>query len=576
MTSAQVETSDNLGEKMVKKNNEAPNGLTRRINEDEIDAHAVKLKTALNRRRRRALRVTLADHPQVARYYRAELNGGIPAEEIPQHLDIDVIWCCDAIPGEMHLWAARPQNFTRTVLKQQSKSTGNRREKRRFSQLLAAGLSPTKGCPACVGCVASEGYNLLVVHPETARYWDYERNPYGPENYTPCSDSVVYWRDPNSNRPSQASIASRTQRGRVGTNVQDCGLGVNETNNLSVTYPELADRLVSAIDGTKIDPAMVAKKSNEKMMWRCDNDPRHPNFPSYVYTMALSHELSTSSKGCPFCRGFQLAPGCSLADDFPDIAAEYTASTLNSIPADQVIPASGDVAYFVCAQCSHEWDTPVSQRTKNGQGCPACYGEAVTESNNFAVHFPDLVKEWHPDNELKATDVRPSSTKKIQWICQKNPKHVWSAKPADRTRAGAPTGCPDCYQGGVSKAQVRFFKALKEYLPALVYETKENTPEECRTGVSQFVFDAVLHEMKIAFEYDGHRWHKEPINYERDLRKNLLAEDLGYCLIRIRCGLDSIGPFDIETTKNPTNPEVVKADVERAFKTVMAITASMS
>ena len=146
----------------------------------------------------------------------------------------------------------------------------------------------------------------------------------------------------------------------------------------------------------------------------------------------------------------------------------------------------------------------------------------------------------------------------ILWICSKNPEHVWPAKPADRTRKDGGTGCPHCDQSGVSNEQMRFFKALQVHLATLQYETREHTPETCRLPDSRFVFDAVLPEWRIALEYDGKHWHGQPEHLDRDRRKNAKAEADGYTIIRLRLGLEAIGPDDVLVGTRPDLDQWVK------------------
>lgn len=536
--------------------NPEPRSKEMPLSGEDMAANALTLSVALATRRLTASALTLADYPEVAKYYRPELNGGIPASRIPRFLDLPVVWACEAVPGELHLWKAMPQNFTRTVLKASHhvaprislESTPGKAP--RYGALRDQGLSPTPGCPGCSGRMATEGNNLLSAYPEVAKYWDYQRNAYGPEVYLPRSLSEVHWIDPDSGRRSIASIVSRTQRNKIGTNRQDSGLEASETNNLALLYPAVAARLVSDADGHPVDPATVSPHSNQIMTWRC-LDTRHPNFQAVVFAVVRAETDGSRTHGCPACRGFVLAPGCSLEDLYPEIAADYERAGTNLIPASEVIPGTGAEANFACGTCGHHWSTSVHQRTRMGQGCPACFGSAVTPTNNLAVRYPELLGEWHLDNTVQPTELRPASMQSVLWCCKKNRAHVWRAKPADRTRKDFGTGCPHCDTSGVSKWQVEFFSALKEHLPTLEFETEDERPDACLLPGTAFVFDAILPEHQIAFEYDGYFWHREPEHHDRDRRKNAEAEAQGITVIRIRLGLDAIGPYDLVVGKRP-------------------------
>ncbi len=78
-----------------------------------------------------------------------------------------------------------------------------------------------------------------------------------------------------------------------------------------------------------------------------------------------------------------------------------------------------------------------------GIGCSICSGHQAGKYNNLAYLRPDLEKEWHPDNNIRSTDVTVSSGKRVYWICSvcnygKNKE--WCSPCNDRARYG----CPAC------------------------------------------------------------------------------------------------------------------------------------
>lgn len=94
-----------------------------------------------------------------------------------------------------------------------------------------------------------------------------------------------------------------------------------------------------------------------------------------------------------------------------------------------------------CPNCdkTHIWKTSISQR-KTGSGCPYCSGRVTCECKSISVTFPEIIKEWHPDNKISPKEISKGSNKKIKWKCIKN--HEWIATPNDRTNRK--TGCPYC------------------------------------------------------------------------------------------------------------------------------------
>lgn len=63
------------------------------------------------------------------------------------------------------------------------------------------------------------------------------------------------------------------------------------------------------------------------------------------------------------------------------------------------------------------------------------------QKNNFAIVFPKLAKEWHPNKngDLKPTDVTAGSNKKVWWLGECG--HEWQAIINNRTKG---QGCPYC------------------------------------------------------------------------------------------------------------------------------------
>ena len=49
---------------------------------------------------------------------------------------------------------------------------------------------------------------------------------------------------------------------------------------------------------------------------------------------------------------------------------------------------------------------------------------------NLAITYPDIAKQWHPtkNGDLKPSDVMPSSTKVVWWLCPNNHETHGSVK----------------------------------------------------------------------------------------------------------------------------------------------------
>lgn len=64
-------------------------------------------------------------------------------------------------------------------------------------------------------------------------------------------------------------------------------------------------------------------------------------------------------------------PGRSLADLYPDVAAQWHPTKNGEVGAGDVMPKTNNRAWWLCPKCGCEWQTKVSTRTA-GSGCPHC------------------------------------------------------------------------------------------------------------------------------------------------------------------------------------------------------------
>lgn len=75
---------------------------------------------------------------------------------------------------------------------------------------VAIGERKKYGCGYCFGRWATKENNLKVVFPEIANLWDYKLNSDKPEDYTPRSESVKWWKCQFGHKSYEKKIASHT------------------------------------------------------------------------------------------------------------------------------------------------------------------------------------------------------------------------------------------------------------------------------------------------------------------------------------------------------------------------------
>lgn len=183
----------------------------------------------------------------------------------------------------------------------------------------------------------------------------------------------------------------------------------------------------------------------------------------------------------------------------------------------------------MCSVCGNEWQTTVSHRTKEGNGCPVCSrikGSAQkvkthAQRSSFAILRPEEAKEWHPyrNGELTPTDVSVKSNKKVWWLCDYC-GYEWQTTVSHRS---AGQGCPSC-----SKAQTSFAEQ------AVFYYISQVFPDAINRYQNTYEFDIYIPSASIAVEYDGYFYHDGAKKLKRDNTKDRFCKENGITLFRFR------------------------------------------
>lgn len=311
--------------------------------------------------------------------------------------------------------------------------------------------------------------SLSETHPELTPYWDYDKNcGWGPQDFCPGSVVAVWWicaarkeKRPQKKKHSfQQPIRDRVQSQKMQTKSLGCiycggwkrrpkdtkiedvidPKPVAKGQSLQDQYPELtAYWKYSKNCGWK--PADFTPGSSVMAWWRCAVNKKH-SFQAPIRHRVLAVNQKSKTQGCTYCRGLTPHKTNSLAN-FPTIAKEWLTEK-NSRTADQVVTGSQYSAWWQCSKCHKEWEDKIVHRTRNKAGCPFC-AKKVKAKKSLPRLYPQIAKEWHPqlNGKLKASDVTYGSNKEIWWQCRKNPKHVWSDQPYERTVLNRQ--CPYCF-----------------------------------------------------------------------------------------------------------------------------------
>lgn len=181
-----------------------------------------------------------------------------------------------------------------------------------------------------------------------------------------------------------------------------------------------------------------------------------------------------------------------------------------------------------------------------GQNCSYCHGLKTGKSNCLATKNPQLASEWHPtkNGKLAPFDVTSSASKKVWWLCSKNPTHEWEAYINNRNCQN--NGCPYC-SGRYATKEYNLLIANPELCKEWDYNKNKKNPEEYLPNSSKKVF-------WICFNNSNHKW--EAVISDRNNGHNcpycsgkLPSED--YNLLIINPDLCKEWNYD----KNIKNPE---------------------
>lgn len=193
---------------------------------------------------------------------------------------------------------------------------------------------------------------------------------------------------------------------------------------------------------------------------------------------------------------------------------------------DSITYGSARKTWWHCA-LGHTYQMSVDKKTSRGFGCPICSGHrTVPGINDFATHFPEIAKEWHPTKNgyLKPSDISKKNGQKVWWICQYG--HEWQATPKDRATDN--TGCPLCKSRRLTSFPEQ---AITYYIKKLYPDTLNRYKDIFNNGMELDIYIPSIH---LGIEYDGAAWHNTEDSHRREYEKYTLCKNNNITLIRVK------------------------------------------
>ena len=430
-----------------------------------------------------------SQYPDIAREWHPEKNGELRPSEVMAHSNRRIWWRCCVCAYE---WDATVNDRTNG---HSCPKCGN---KAKSEKLTKKNLIP--------------GVNdLKTLHPELAAEWDHTRNKDGPEDYSEFSVRKKWWICPKGHSYNMY-IANRTGQ-RQGCPYCGSRKVLAGFNDLQTLYPEIAAEWDYEKNEKK--PSEVMSKSSYRAYWIC---PQKHSFR----TMVSERTTNDKTEYCPICSGKQVLAGYNdLATVCPEIAAQWDWEKNGDLRPTDVTEFSAKKVWWICEK-GHSWKALISGRSR-GNGCPYCSNAKLLQGfNDVATLFPDVAKEWSPENKKRPDEYIAGSHSRVKWICSKC-GHEWSTVIKERTYAGR--GCPQCvhYLRTSVPEQAIFFYMKQAYPDAVnAYIGDESGGWE---------IDVYVPSLSLGVEYDGGYWHSKP---DTDIRKTRPLQEKGIDLIRIR------------------------------------------
>lgn len=197
---------------------------------------------------------------------------------------------------------------------------------------------------------------------------------------------------------------------------------------------------------------------------------------------------NTRLRGSLTTTGPDRKPTTTLADAYPEIAAQWHPDLNDRTPAD-IGPGSTFLATWhgCTADSRHVWTAPVRFRTERRSGCAVCVGKQIMPGvTDLASVRPDLASQWHPTlNDRRANEVSPGSHYVATWHnCPVDSRHIWTGQVNSRTKLNGPYGCSVCSGKQIMVGISDLATTHPELAAQWNYELNDKTPQQVGAGSS--------------------------------------------------------------------------------------------
>ena len=216
--------------------------------------------------------------------------------------------------------------------------------------------------------------SALNLTKEILSEWDYEKNlGLKPENFSLNSHISVWWKCKKCGGSWKTKISNRN-------NNRSCPYCSG--HKLLIGYNDLETinpLLINEWDYNKntILPSQITAHSSKDVWWIC------PKGHSYKARISNRNDLG---RGCPICANKKIIKGINdLETKFPNVFKEWDYEMNKDLNPHEIAPGTSKKIFFICSKCGNKWSTLLSDRTKNGTGCPKCANSKKGENLKISI-----------------------------------------------------------------------------------------------------------------------------------------------------------------------------------------------
>lgn len=374
-------------------------------------------------------------------------------------------------------------------------------------------------------------------------------------DFTPGASIEVWWTCPHCGETYRTRLNRRTK----GMGHRPCSrTRPKPGRSLAEVRPDIAEQWDQERNG-QLTPLDVRVNASRRVHWICAEGHR------WKRDVAGRTVVGSGCKLCDVIARGSPAPGESLAEQRPDLAAEWDHERNGDLTSYDVMPGTGRVVVqWVCA-VGHRWAQTPNCRTNAGpygeHGCPECAiirSKTPEPGRSFGDLYPHLVQQWDVDaNQARGLDpfaIKPFCDAQADWVCERG--HRWASKVSNRALGN---GCSKCKPTGWSMWEVKIRTELEACGLPVVFPH----PPIVVLGRRPVAADIVLPELDLVIECDGYAGHRWLDSAATDRRQTAALEAAGWTVLRIRQRLDPLSAGDVVTPRKASVKNYVVPTLRR-------------